>query len=409
MPIRQGKWTLCVLLFLATTLNYLDRQTLSILAPWMRNELGLDNHSLGLLFAVFYYSYTVAQFAVGGLLDRWHLRWAYGIGVLAWSLVAATTAAATGFVSLLVFRLLLGATESVNWPAAMRIVARTLPPHERSLGNGLFTSGTSVGALVAPGLILAVSAWVGWRWAFVGVGALGFVWFVLWVWVTRRAEYAAVWRSDRSPKPASQAYREVLRAPQFARVLAVTMLVNPCLYFLLNWLPTYFTQQHGLDAGQLATVLTFIYLGLDAGYLACGAGVLALTRSGRELGAARQLVFRSASVLLALASVVPFVADLNAVVWLMVLANFGAGCWIAMYLTMAQEVSPEHVSTAAGLLGGMGSLAGAFAMWAVGGITEATGSFTAPLGAVAVASFSAALAGNAVVRGAYGRQLPEHS
>ena len=95
MPRPPGKWTLCLLLFFATTLNYLDRQTLSILAPAMRTELGLDNHSLGLLFAAFYYSYTIAQFAAGGLLDQCDLRWAYALGVLAWSAVAAMTATAT--------------------------------------------------------------------------------------------------------------------------------------------------------------------------------------------------------------------------------------------------------------------------------------------------------------------------
>jgi ACS family hexuronate transporter-like MFS transporter len=400
MPSQQGKWTLCVLLFLATTLNYLDRQTLGILAPAIRVELGLNNHSLGLLFAAFYYSYTVAQFAIGGLLDRWHLRWAYAIGVLAWSLVATMMASATGFASLLILRLLLGVTESVNWPGAMRIVARSFPPQERSLGNGVFSSGTSIGALIAPSLILGISLSLGWRWAFVAVGSLGVVWFGLWVWFTRDPDYNRVWQGDRFSGSAGDAYREVVATPQFWRVLTVTVLVNPCLYFLLNWLPTYLTQHQGVDPERLSSVLTLIYLGLDAGYLACGAGVLVLTRNGWPLGAARQVVFRIASLLLALCSIVPFAPDLASVVLLLVLANFGAGCWIAMYLTMAQEVSAEHVSTAAGLLGGTGSLAGAFAMWGVGAITHASASFVAPFEIVGVAALAASLAGTAVVRNA---------
>jgi cyanate permease len=111
-------------------------------------------------------------------------------------------------------------------------------------------------------------------------------------------------------------------------------------------------------------------------------------------------VFRTASVLLALCSIVPFAPNLESVVLLLVLANFGAGCWIAMYLTMAQEVSAEHVSTAAGLLGGTGSLAGAFAMWGVGAITHASASFVAPFEIVGVAALAASLAGTAVVRNA---------
>src|SRR5512132_490143 len=117
MPL---KWRLCGLLFLATTLNYLDRQTMSILAPILQNEMHLDNEALGWLFAVFYYSYTFTQFAVGPLLDRLHLRWAFGAAVLLWSAVSALTGLASGFVSLMVFRLLLGITEASNWPAAIR-------------------------------------------------------------------------------------------------------------------------------------------------------------------------------------------------------------------------------------------------------------------------------------------------
>src|SRR5690349_24700438 len=148
------KWRLCALLFLATTLNYLDRQTVSILAPVLKTELHLDNAALGWLFAVFYYSYTFAQLAVGPLMDRFHLRWTFGMAVLLWSAVSAATGLATGFVSLIAFRLLLGIAEAANWPAAIRIVARAMEPRERSLANGIFTSGTSIGALVAPVLIL---------------------------------------------------------------------------------------------------------------------------------------------------------------------------------------------------------------------------------------------------------------
>src|SRR5947207_7791768 len=147
------KWQLCFVLFLATTLNYLDRQTMSIVAPAVQKEMHLDNEALGWLFAVFYYAYTFSQMAVGPLLDRLHLRWAFGAAVLLWSIVSALTGLASGFVSLIVFRMLLGITEAANWPAAIRIVARSMEPRERSLGNGMFTSGTSVGALVAPALI----------------------------------------------------------------------------------------------------------------------------------------------------------------------------------------------------------------------------------------------------------------
>src|SRR3954462_941659 len=184
-PRTRKMWILCWLLFGATTLNYLDRQTISILAPTIQKELGLNNEALGWLFSVFYYAYTLAMFVVGLVLDRSNLRWAFAFAVLAWSAVAGLTSLAGGFASLLFFRLLLGIAESANWPAAMRMVARALPPEDRPLGNGIFTSGTSVGAVLAPSLILGISALLGWRWAFLAVALISVVWLGAWLALTR--------------------------------------------------------------------------------------------------------------------------------------------------------------------------------------------------------------------------------
>jgi len=395
-----SKWSLCVLLFLATTLNYLDRQTLGILAPVIQRELALDNEKLGWLFSVFYYTYTFAQFGVGPLLDRWNLRWTYGSAVLLWSAAAALTATVTGFWGLVFFRALLGVMESANWPAAMRIVALVLPPKERTLGNGIFTSGTSVGALIAPALILGVPGLWGWRAAFIVVGSLGLLWFAVWVPWTNRNEWREVWKQPGTGgQGAGPVYRTILASPQFWKVLAVAILVNPCLYFNLNWLPTYFVQERKLElGGKLGWMLTLIYVGLDLGYLSCGAAVLALTRMGRTAKQARRIVFLMATVLLGMSAAVPLANTIGETAAVLAAVNFGAGMWIAMYLTMAQEVSSTHVSTAAGLLGGSGSLAGALAMWAVGKVTRQTGSFLIPLTSVTAAAIMAALAGLAVTR-----------
>lgn len=393
----MSRWGLCVLLFLATTLNYLDRQTLGILAPFLQAELQIDNRALGWLFSAFYYTYTFAQFAAGPMLDRWHLRWAYGFAVLAWSVAGAATALARGFWDLLGFRFLLGVAEAANWPAALRIVARVLPPHERALGNGIFTSGTSAAAVVAPTLILGIANYWGWRWAFVIVGSFGLLWFAAWILFTGRREFEPVWRDAGDSKPAV-AYAEILRSPAFWRVFVVAVLVNPCLYFNVNWLPTYFVQQRGFKAGaDLGLVLTLIYLGLDLGNLFCGGSVLYLTRRGVAPPNARRAVFLLATAMLLASAAVPYLSR-NLAVGALVGVNFGIGIWIAMYLTMAQEVSSTSISTAMGLLGGSGSLVGALAMWAVGAVTQSTGSFAIPMAAVSVAGLAAAAAGLSMTR-----------
>jgi MFS transporter, ACS family, hexuronate transporter len=392
-------WLLCLLLLGATTLNYLDRQTISILAPTIQKELGLNNEALGWLFSVFYYTYAIAQFGIGLLLDRSDLRWALAIAVLAWSGASGLTSLAGGFASLLVFRMLLGIAESANWPAAMRIVARALPPEDRPLGNGIFTSGTSIGALIAPSLILGLAAITGWRWAFLAIASLGIVWFAVWLSVTRDLLFDQVWRA-RLPAShsAASAYLTILHNPQFWLVFAVTILVNPCLYYNLNWLPTYFVQQRGLEPGkQLGVALTLIFVSLDLGYLACGFGVRLLARWG-AVARARRIVFCSATVLLCSSAFVPAIQSTRIAIGTIMVGNFAIGVWIAMYLTMAQEVSEEDVSTAAGLLGGSGSLAGALAMWLVGKVTLQTGSFAVPMMAVSLAGILASAAGFAVTR-----------
>lgn len=393
------RWVLCGMLFLATTLNYLDRQVLGIVAPLLQRELGLDNAALGWLFSVFYYTYTFAQFAAGPVLDRVNLRWAYGLAVVLWSAAGALTATARGFTSLLGFRMLLGVMESANWPAAMRIVARVLPPKERALGNGIFTSGTSIGALIAPGLVLWLTHAFGWRAAFIAVGALGAAWFLAWIVISQNPAFDRVWKSERSAGAPATGYGEILRSPRFWRVFCVTILVNPCLYYHLNWLPTYFVQRWRFDlSGGLSVMLTAIYVGLDLGYLVSGAAVMAMVKRGVDLATARATVVIAASALMLASALVPFTQTPQQALMLLVVTNFAVGIWIAMYLTMAQEVTATNISTAAGLLGGSGSLAGAFAMWAVGRATQSTGSFSGPFLAVAVAGMLAAIAGLAVTR-----------
>jgi MFS transporter, ACS family, hexuronate transporter len=398
----RTKLTLIVILALATILNYLDRQALSILAPTLQREMRIDNAHLGWLFAIFYYSYTLLQFAVGPVLDRFNLRWCFAIAVLAWSLVSGLTGVATGFISLMVFRFFLGVTEAPNWPAGLRTIARTLPPEERTLGSGIFESGAALGAVLAPAAIFALLGRFGWRSAFFSIGFLGFLWAPIWLYVTRGRNLAQVWVGARSEARGIRAllsiYREFIHSRQFWWVLVVAVTVNPCFYFTVNWLPTYFVQARGLVPGvQLGEMLTVIYLSLDVGNIGGGACTLWLTRYF-SVETARRIIFMTATILVSLCAIVPFIARPWSAVAALVGVNLGLGTWTSMYLTMAQEVSSTHVSTAAGTLSGFGSLVGALAMWAVGDVTESIGGFTIPMMTVTGAIALAAVAGWAATR-----------
>ena len=397
------KWGLCSLLFLATILNYLNRQTLSILAPTLQHQMHMGNEALGWLFAVFYYSYTLFQFAVGPVLDRFNLRWCFALAVIAWSLALGLTGLATGFASLLVFRFLLGVTEAANWPAGLRILARTLPPEERTLGCGIFESGAGVGALIAPVAIFALLAAFGWRSVFFCLALLGFLWAPIWLFATRSPQLSSVWTGSRTEDGSANGllsvYRDFIRSRKFWWVLIVAVTVNPCFYFTVNWLPTYFVEARRLVPGtRLGGILTLIFLALDVGNIGGGACTLWLTRHNFSIETARRIVFLSATVLVGGCAIVPFVATSWGAVAALVAVNLGLGVWNSMYLTLAQEVSSANVSTAAGTLSGFGSLVGAFAMWAVGRVTNSAGDFTIPMVSVTVAIAFAAIGGWAASR-----------
>ena len=406
----RTKVSLATVLLLSTVLNYLDRQTISILGPTLQQQMGLDNAHLGWVFAMFYYSYTLFQFVVGPVLDRFNLRWCFAIAVLVWSLVSGLTGLSVGFGSLLVFRCLLGMSEAANWPAGLRVLARTFPPEERTLGCGILDAGAAVGALIAPAAVFALLSAFGWRAVFFSLGFLGFFWAPLWLLITRAPELSSAWHPARFEaariRGLLSVYRGFASSPQFWLVLVVSITVNPCFYFTVNWLPTYFVQARHLVPGvRLGGILTIIFLALDLGNIGGGACTFLLSKSHISIQTARRIVFLAATAFVGACACVPFVASPSGAVLALISVNAGLGAWSSMYLTMAQEVSATHISTAAGTLSAFGSLAGALAMWAVGRTTNAAGDFRIPMVGVTAAIVIAAIAGMAMSTGANGRPL----
>jgi MFS transporter, ACS family, hexuronate transporter len=178
------KWWLVGVLFLATVLTYLDRQTVAVCKKSISEEFGLNNEQYGELVAAFRWTYGLMQLAAGFLVDRFSLRMTYGLAVGLWSLAGAAATCALRFPWLLITRGVLGMGESFNWPCASRIVGNSFPPSDRSLASGIFNSGAALGSLIAPTLIGFIAATFGWRMAFYTMGALGSVWLVLWYFVT---------------------------------------------------------------------------------------------------------------------------------------------------------------------------------------------------------------------------------
>ncbi|MGA2657368.1 MAG: MFS transporter [Verrucomicrobiota bacterium] len=401
MKSSTSKGFICGLLFLATLLNYLDRQTMSVSASKIAEEMRLTDGHLGQLFFAFLFAYGIAQILVGPVLDRLGVVLAYAIAVTAWSLAGASSALTAGFTTLFAARLLLGVCESPNWPLALRVVSRVFPPSHRCFAISIFQSGTSVGALIAPPIIIYLTTAYNWRISFVAVGALGLIWSSLWLaWFRWQPERAL---DDVAPAEALSAaarlvsgsgagralaatteertdalpgtFAEIIRTRAFWGLVIATSFLNPLQYLYTTWLPRYFDKYAGVGFGkELAHRLVIVYLALDLGLWSGGALVALLSRH-MQVRRARTLVTTVGALCMMSIPIVSKLHSLDAITGNICLATFGLGWFIVNYLAFTAEVSAKKVSTAAGLLGGTGSLAGAGFMLLVGGTVERTGSF----------------------------------
>jgi len=191
-------WGLCWLMFASTVLNYMDRQTISLVKPQITAAFAITaNVDFGWVLGAFSLTYALFQVPAGFLVDRWDLRWSYAAAVAWWSLAAMATAMVPSLAMLFVCRALLGVGESFNWPCALRVTARVLPPSDRSLGNGIFNSGAAVGAVVTPFVVTRLTQTVGWRMAFLAIGLAGFIWVAAWLILVQGAHRRLLARPDR--------------------------------------------------------------------------------------------------------------------------------------------------------------------------------------------------------------------
>lgn len=372
------------LLFLATVLNYMDRQTLSMAAPLIQRELALDNARFGLLASAFFFTYGAMMGVTGWIMDRVSIRWGYGATVLVWSLAGTLTGAAANFAQLFSCRMLLGVGEAANWPAALRVVSRIVPPEKRSLFNGFFNSGASVGAVITPPLMVFLSIRSGWRFAFVVIGLLGIVWVAAWLLVTRwlpaideRSESADAARTATAESTYTlTTWSEILSSGRFWGLIVSAIFYNPCYYFYSTWLPTYFVQQRAVPFGTgLGRIMMVPYVGFGLGSMLGGLPVLWLRRHGWAVRRSRKLILSIATLLMLPVMMVPQIQATSTALAIIFVMAVSLGVWIAHYLSALQDVSERQVSSVSGIIGSCGAFAGALGMWAVGIVTSKAGGF----------------------------------
>ncbi|HZT33230.1 MAG TPA: MFS transporter [Bryobacteraceae bacterium] len=353
--VPAGTWWICGLLLAATILNYLDRQVLSLTAEKIMAEFRLDQESFGRILAAFRYSYAALQLGGGWLVDAFGARGIYPGAVGLWSLAGGLTAAAGSLGALWGCRFLLGIGAAFNWPCALKVTERMLPPEDRPLANGIFNSGTAAGAILAPVIVTVLTVRLGWRAAFVFTGLLGGLWVTAWLGYTRgRSEQIRARAVAASEIP--RVMLDVLRGRGFWMLAASAIVINSVSYFLADWIPLYLKTERGFSFGAGNALSMLVYGGMDAGNLAVGFVVRRLAAGGMSVAQARHRALAASCLCMSAAMAAGWTPWRYVALACIVLTAVGVAAFLVIYLTLVQDLDPLHVGTTSGLLGGLGNL-----------------------------------------------------
>jgi MFS family permease len=370
-------WKILSFLFTATVINYMDRQTLAVGSPLIQKEFALSNQQLGLLFSAFYFSYALSVAVIGELIDRIALRKTFLLIVAWWSITTALTATSHTFWHLFAFRMLLGVGEAGLFPATARLISLYMRPDEKTLANSFYMAGGSLGLVIVQPLMVGLSLKYGWRGGFVVIGALSSVWVIAWL-IGFRAEDEAGMRKvapDTAAQPVD--WSSVLRMPRFWGMMVASFCGNTCLYFIINWLPTFMVQdRHFAYNLKLGGTMLVPYLGLDTGYMLSGYAVLLLS--------SRYVVYRVRRWCLVLATLLmtsaliatPFSKSNLLLIVLLFMATLGMAVWNSNYLSGVEEISQAKPAAVAGVVGSVGAFSGAISLWLIGAVSQVAGSFS---------------------------------
>lgn len=374
--LRGLRWYIAGLLCFASGLNYLDRQTLSVLAQTIQDELGLTTIQYSQITSAFLVSYTIMYAVSGRLVDHLGTRRSFLIFVSGWSAANILHFFARSALQFSFFRFLLGATESGNFPAGVKAVTEWFPLRERALAIGIFNSGTAVGAALAAPIVSAVALLWGWRSAFIAGGVLGLVWLVLWLLLYRlprdhpllSAEELAL-IEDGAPPPAVQpqvSIKRLLSTRQAWGCILARMLTDPISYFFIFWTPKFLQQERGFNLAEIGMYSWIPFVASAVGNLAGGALPAALIRRGWTLNRSRKSVMLAASCLMPVCCLlITRVPSPALAVGLISIAMFSHGAWANM--TLPAEVFPNHViGSISGLAGSLGGVIGIGTQLAIG-------------------------------------------
>ncbi len=375
--VRGLRWWIIFLIFLATVINYIDRQTLNVLSPVLLKELSLSKQAFATITSCFLLAYTVGMGVWGRVVDRIGTRAAFAIAITIWSVAACLHSLVAGFASLLVLRSVLGLGEAGNWPGAAKGVAEWFPIRERALGMGIFNSGAAIGAMAAPPIIAFMQLNYGWKQTFLITGGLGFLWLCGWLllfrspeqhpWLTGEEQqliHAGEHEAGAGAAPAANApapkVRELLRYRQVWAIILARLCTDPIWWLYITWLPLYLAESRGFDLKKIGAFAWIPYMGSGLGAVLGGWASGRMIKSGVSLNRARKACMLVGAVLMPVGVLATRVENPMLAIVLIAIVLFAFQFWMNNVQALPGDFFPKSSVGAVFGLGGMAAGAGSF-------------------------------------------------
>jgi ACS family hexuronate transporter-like MFS transporter len=373
------------MLLAATTINYIDRQVLGVLAPFLQNEIGWNEIEYSWIVTAFQVAYAIGLLCAGAIIDRFGTRIGYALAIGVWSLAAMGHAFAASVVGFIVARFALGLGEAGNFPAAIKTVAEWFPRRERAFAVGIFNAGSNIGAIIAPLMVPIVAAAWGWQAAFLCTGVISILWLTVWLTTYRTpedqpklspAELAHI-RSDPPESTVKVPWLQILRHRQAWSFVAAKFITDPVWFLFLFWLGKFLASEYDLSLAKLGLPMIIVYLMADVGSIAGGWLAGRFIKLGWSPNRARKGAMLVCALCVAPIVLVTQVDNLWLAVLLIGLAMAGHQGWSANVLTLPSDMFPRQtVASVVGIGGFAGATGGILMSLSTGAILQATGSYT---------------------------------
>jgi len=348
---RSWRWGVCILLLFATTINYMDRVTLSNAARRVKIEFSLNSEQYGQIEGGFSYAFAAGSLLFGFLADRVNVKFLYPLVLVLWSAMGFASGLVRNFEGLWLCRTLLGLFEAGHWPCALKTIHHILEPKDRPMGNGLLQSGASIGAIVTPLLVQEfLDRGLGWRMPFQAVGLVGCAWAIVWL--------LAIRTSDLSTPPSEggswREVRELVLSRRFLALLIMISLINTTWQLLRAWMPLFLQEGRGYAEGTANRFTSAYFIATDLGVLTTGLVALRLVKRGVSVHASRVAVYAAMSGIALLTIVAAMLPKGPLLLGSLLLVGFGTLGVFPCYYSFAQEIPSRHVGKINGLLAACG-------------------------------------------------------